>query len=38
MKVLFAPLAAQDIEEIGDWIALDGAKRALAFVSKLRVQ
>ena len=30
MRLLFAPLAQSDLEEIGDYIALDNPMRALA--------
>ena len=36
LRVVFAPLAAQDIEAIGDYIARDSPKRALRFITELR--
>ena len=38
MLLLFAPLALTDLEEIGDYIALDNPLRALSFVRELRAQ
>ena len=35
-RVIFSPLAAQDLEAIGDYIARDSRKRALSFISELR--
>ena len=36
MQLLITPLAAQDLEEIGDYIAQDNPHRARSFVSELR--
>ena len=38
MRLVFAPLALADLEEIGDFIALDSPPRALSFVQELRAQ
>lgn len=38
MRLIFAPLAVADLEEIGDYIALDNPPRALSFVRDLRAQ
>ena len=38
MRVIISPLAECDIEEIGDYIAKDSPRRALAFVNELRKQ
>jgi toxin ParE1/3/4 len=38
MRLIFAPLAVTDLEEIGDYIAIDNPQRALSFVRELRVQ
>jgi toxin ParE1/3/4 len=38
MRLIFAPLALADLEEIGDYIALDNAPRALTFIRELRAQ
>ena len=38
MGVLFTPLAETDIEEIGDYIALDNPARALTFIQEIRAQ
>lgn len=38
MRLLISPLARQDIEGIGDYIAQDDPARALAFVEELRDQ
>lgn len=35
---LVSPLAEQDIESIGDYIALDNPHRALTFIAELRSQ
>lgn len=35
---LVSPLAEQDIESIGDYIALDNPHRALTFITELRSQ
>lgn len=35
---LVSPLAEQDIETIGDFIALDNPRRALTFIAELRSQ
>ena len=36
MQLLITPLAAFDLEEIGDYIAQDNPMRAVAFVAQLR--
>lgn len=36
MKVVFAPLAKQALEQIGDFIAQDSPRRAFSFVRELR--
>lgn len=36
MRLLITPLAEQDLEEIGDYIALDNPKRAVSFVQELQ--
>lgn len=38
MRVLFSPLAATDLEEIGDHIARDNPRRALTFIQGIREQ
>ena len=38
MRLLITPLAAQDLEEIGDYIAQDNPQRATSFISELRDQ
>ena len=38
MRLVITPQAERDIEEIGDYIALDNPPRALSFVCKLRAQ
>ena len=38
MRLIFAPLALADLEEIGDYIALDNPPRALSFIRELRAQ
>ncbi len=38
MRALFSPLASQDLEEIGDYIAQDNPSRALTFIQELREQ
>ena len=38
MRLIFAPLAVADLEEIGDYIALDNPPRALSFIRELRAQ
>ena len=38
MRLIFAPLAVADLEEIGDYIALDNPPRALSFIRELRTQ
>lgn len=38
MRVIFSPLAARDLEDIGDYIARDSPRRALSFVIELRRQ
>ena len=36
--LLFTPLAAQDLEDIADYIAQDNPARALSFVAELQAQ
>jgi toxin ParE1/3/4 len=36
MQLLITPLAAHDLEEIGDYIAQDSPRRAASFVAELR--
>jgi len=38
MRLVFTPLAEQDLEAIADYIAADNPVRALSFVRELRVQ
>ena len=38
MRLIFAPLALADLEEIGDYIALDNPSRALSFIRELRAR
>jgi toxin ParE1/3/4 len=38
MRHIISPLAEQDIESIGDYIALDNPHRALTFITELRNQ
>lgn len=38
MRLVFSPLAAADLEEIGDYIRADSPARALSFVHELRAQ
>lgn len=38
MRVDFSPLAEQDLEAIGDYIAADNPRRALSFVQEIRAQ
>ncbi len=38
MQLLITPLAAYDLEEIGDYIAQDNPVRAGSFVAELRTQ
>ena len=38
MRLIFAPLAVADLEEIGDYIALENPPRALSFIRELRAQ
>jgi toxin ParE1/3/4 len=38
MGVLLTPLAETDLEEIGDYIALDNPTRALTFIQEIRLQ
>jgi toxin ParE1/3/4 len=38
VRYLVSPLAEQDIESIGDYIALDNPHRALTFITELRNQ
>lgn len=37
-RYLVSPLAEQDLESIGDYIALDNPYRALTFIAELRSQ
>jgi plasmid stabilization system protein ParE len=36
VKVAFTTEAESDLQDIGDWIALDSNKRAIDFIRKLR--
>jgi toxin ParE1/3/4 len=38
MQLTFTPLAAQDLESIGDYIAADNPLHALTFIKKLQEQ
>ena len=38
MQLQISPLAAQDLEDIGDYIALDNAARAISFLAELQTQ
>ncbi len=38
MQLLITPLAQQDLEEIGDYIAQDSPKRAVSFILELQAQ
>ena len=38
MRLLFAPLAEQDLESIADYIAADNPRRAVSFIQELRQQ
>jgi len=38
MPCIFSPLAASDLEEIGDYIAKHNPNRALTFVHEIRVR
>ena len=38
MRLFVTPLAEQDLEEIGDYIAQDNPKRAISFIMKLHEQ
>ena len=38
MRLVFTPLAEQDLEAIADYIAVDNPVRALSFVRELRAQ
>ena len=38
MRLVITPLAEQDIESIGDYIARDNPRRALSFIRELRSQ
>jgi toxin ParE1/3/4 len=38
MRLAFTPLAEQDLEAIGDYIATDNPSRAATFVRELRAQ
>ena len=38
MRLSFSPRAEDDLEEIGDYIALDNPARAMSFVRELRTQ
>ena len=36
MRAYFTPLAEADLEEIGDYIALDNPRRAVSFIREIR--
>ena len=36
MTVVFSPVAETDLEEIGDYVALDNPRRAVTFVREIR--
>ena len=38
MRLVITPLAEQDIESIGDYIARDNPRRALSFIRELRTR
>lgn len=38
MQLLISPIAAQDLEDIGDYIAQDNARRAVSFLAELQAQ
>lgn len=38
MKLVFSPKAAEDLEEIGDYIARDNPTRALSFVAEIEAR
>ena len=38
MKLVFSPKAADDLEEIGDYIARDNPARALSFVAEIEAR
>ncbi len=38
MKLVFSDTAEADLEEIGDYIALDNPLRAISFIEELRLQ
>ena len=38
MSLVFSPLAESDLEEIGDYIAMDNPARAIEFIEELRDQ
>jgi len=38
VRLLITPLAAHDLEEIGDYIAQDNPLRAASFIAELRAQ
>ena len=38
MRLFVTPLAEQDLEEIGDYIAQDNPKRAVSFIMELHEQ
>ncbi len=38
MLLVFTPLAEQDLEKIGDYIARDNPRRALTFIREIRQQ
>lgn len=38
MRLEFSPLAQEDLETIGDYIAVDSAANALRFIQNLRTQ
>jgi toxin ParE1/3/4 len=38
MQLLFSPLAQSDLEDIGDYIALDNPRRAQTFIQEIRTE
>jgi len=38
MQLLISPLAAQDLEDIGDYIALDNVASAISFLAEMQTQ
>jgi toxin ParE1/3/4 len=38
MQLLISPFAAQDLEDIGDYLALDNVARAISFLAELQTQ